>query len=129
MPPLIDPGVIVLSSPMLGDTISVRRRTSFVDSTGIGRNSDETFRVGAIVEPDGDNDSSRDDEGAIGRKTISVITRFRLQGQVAGLLQDIVTWHNDDFLVITVEDATSYGAGWIEAICTSQDTQDAPTGT
>lgn len=126
--PLLDV-TSVLTSPMFATTFQVTRRVDAVGTNGRNVVTPTTTTQTGVVQPEGDNSDERPEEYGTGRKTISVITKFRLQKQVNGCLPDLVIWRGDTYLVQEVDDLTEYGAGFIEAICTSQDGQDAAPGT
>lgn len=126
--PLLDV-TSVLTSPMFADNFQVTRRVDAVGTNGRNTVTASTSTQSGVVQPDGDNTDERPETYGTGRKTISVITKFRLQAQVNGCLPDLVTWRGDTYLVETIEDLTNYGAGFIEATCTSQDGQNAAPGT
>lgn len=116
----------VVSSVMFTVAFKVRRRKAVVSTAGRTKEIDEFFEpVYGLVTPEGDNTQKREKDYATGQKTISVITRFGLRDQVRCALPDLVIWRGDTYLVETVDDCTSFGPGWVEAMCISQDLQDA----
>jgi len=68
-------------------------------------------------------------------KRISIHTPFRLFPQVQSpdgtvqYLPDIVTWNNNKFIPLGVDDYSRYGAGFVHADCASMDKVDDPPGT
>ena len=125
MPPQLDVN-IVLSSLMFMDTFTVVRRTSGVTPQGRTETVETQIPTTGVVQPSGANTQDRPKGYATGRKSCLVITQFRLRSQTQGFIPDLVLWRGDDYLVETVEDYTSFGRGFVQAYCTSQDLQDAP---
>jgi hypothetical protein len=118
-----------LASYMLSDVFTVRRRTSIVGTNGRGTTSDQLFKgVRGVVTTEGDSSNDRNDKFSTSQKSLSVITRFLLRDQVRHALPDIIIWHGDEYLVDSLEDATNYGAGFVEAGCSSIDLQNASPG-
>jgi hypothetical protein len=126
---MVNPGLVVLSSPMLMATCSVRRRSVLVNGQGRGKTTEDVIpNVKAIINAQGANGQRRSETSSIGYTTYSVITKYPLRKQAAGILPDIVLYAGMELLVIELKDYTRYGGGWVEATCTSQQIADAPTG-
>lgn len=133
MPPLINVSAAI-TSPMLADQFVVLRRTQTV-----GTNGRVSFTVAApqnacgTIYPSNKNDLERFPNLQVMGKTITIITRFALRGesQATGTdyAPDIVQWHGDNFLVVGLEDWSSYAPGFVFAICQSMDLKDVPPTT
>lgn len=113
------------------DTITVIRRQQVVSDKGRGSTDDTTYpQVAAVVCPMSGSDLDRVTDYDISKKYISVVTQFRLQLQSKGVgvtfKNDQVVWGDTTFEVVTLDDASRYGRGFVEAICSSIDYQDAP---
>lgn len=129
MPPLIDPGAIVLSSPFFVTKCNVIRRATTVNEKGRPSYSVTRFNNTPCVEDwEVRNRYNRDKDKTSGSKGIGIYCRFRLQSAVNGNEPDIVQWRGSMYQVIEVDDCTEYGAGWVEAYCTATDFQDPPAG-
>lgn len=114
------------------DGISVIRRQQVTNSHGRGSTSDtQTDNVVATVCPASGSDLERLGDYDLSKKYISVVTQFRLQLASTGAAgvtfkNDQVIWAGTRFEVITLDDASRYGQGFVEAICASIDFEDAP---
>lgn len=108
------------------DIIVVERRADTITDKGRSNPVSQTFRQSAVVAPASPNDLERLPEQQHMRKTIVVITNFRLQGPSPGFQADVVNWKGDRFVVTLVDDFSAYGQGFINAICTSMDYVDQP---
>lgn len=128
--PLLNPALIVTTSPMLATSFQVRRRAQAVNpENGRTQESDTLVpRAGGIVTPVGNNGQERGDDGAYGFTTYSVITRYPLRKEAEGVLPDIVLWRGKHLVVTDVVDYLAFGDGWVEATCTSQKIADRPIG-
>lgn len=78
------------------------------------------------ITPTGDNSLVREEAYEAQLESILVITPFRLRGpskdnQGNSFQPDIVLWNGNSFVVRTLKDWTSYGAGQVEAECISVD--------
>jgi galactose-6-phosphate isomerase len=124
--PQLDPGSVVLFSPMFQTSFSVIRRVQGVDNNGRMTETDTTFPALGVIHAAGENTQERPKDYATGRKSIAVYTQFRLRPQTEGYVPDLVVYRGDNYLVQTMEDYTDFGEGWVQAYCTSQDLQDAP---
>jgi galactose-6-phosphate isomerase len=121
-----------LSNPSFQDTFSVTRRVQTVNNFGeTSTASTVTPNVAGVVWPSQPNERRLLPDLTVTDQTITIITSFALYGeaQASGTeySPDIVTWHGDSFLVRNVEDWSGYGAGFVQAICSSIDVVDAPT--
>lgn len=119
--------------PSFADTFAVIRRAETVGDDGISVLTPTTFPnlLGSICTAGG-NDLERSADAGYSKKRISVVTQFKLRGAaIAGSGQnyqpDLIQWHGDYFIVETLDDYSSYGAGFVQAECSSIDFQEAPT--
>lgn len=127
--PMLNPGLVVLSSPMLVDTFAVRRRAVEVLGNGRGKTTDSVVRgIRGVVCATGNNGQKRSEDSAIGFTTYTVITKYPLRKQAEGIEPDLVLWKGRQLQVIDLADYTPYGTGWVEATCTSQTIPDPRTG-
>jgi len=114
------------------DEISVIRRQQVVSNKGRGSTIDApAVTAYAVVCPASGSDLERLPDYDIAKRYISVVTQFRLQTASTGaggatFKNDIVVWAGTTYEVITLDDASRYGQGFVEAICASIDYQDAP---
>lgn len=129
--PLIDV-TEVLTDPMLGgERFTVIRRHETVDDFGRSRVTQQRFPnvVGNVV-PTGDNSVIREEGYTAQSNVIQVHTKFRLRGPSKDpasrrFQPDIVlTRDGTSYVVSSINDYTSYGAGFTQAICTSIDLAD-----
>jgi hypothetical protein len=133
MPPLINV-ITAITSPMLADGFAVIRRQQTVGNNGRATFATTPFlNLHGAVYPSSKNDLERFPNLQVMGKTITVITRFALRGvsETAGtdFAPDIVQWHGDNFVVMDLQDFSSWGNGFILAICQSMDLKDAPPTT
>ena len=120
--PLLNPGIHVLSSPMLVDTFNVIRRTETVNNSGesiLGLTA--TIGVYGVVKSIGDRlDRKADDDSS--QKDLRIFTKFALRGSARDGVPtdwkpDIVFWQGNNFIVVNVRDWGRYGVGYIAAEC------------
>lgn len=132
--PLIDVTQVLFDPVVAGEAFVVIRREEVVNN--YGESVLTTFRLGALgsVQPTGNNSLARQDAFQTQAKTLRVITTFRLRGvgKTPATDQrwqpDLIYWRGDYFIVNELEDFTQYGAGMIQADCTSIDyVEDAPS--
>src|SRR5579859_5555177 len=133
MPPLINV-IAAITSPMLADGFTVIRRQQTVGNNGRATFATTPFiNLHGTVYPSSKNDLELFPNLQVMGKTITVITRFGLRGasETAGtdFAPDIVQWHGDNFVVVGLEDWSSFGPGFIFAICHSMDLKDVPPTT
>jgi hypothetical protein len=133
MPPLVNI-LLAITSPMFADTFTVIRRQQTVGDNGRVTFNPTTFpNLHGTVYPSSKNDLERFPNLQVMGKALSVVTRFALRGEseVTGtdFAPDIVQWHGDNFVVMDLQDYSSWGNGFILAICQSMDLKDVPQTT
>ena len=133
MPPLIDVSDAI-TSPMLADQFKVIRRTQTMGNNGRASFTNAApVNACGTVYPSNANDLKRFPDLQFVGKTITVITRFALRSasEITGTdyAPDLVQWHGDNFIVAALEDWSSYGPGFVFAICESADLKDVPPTT
>lgn len=120
----------VLYDSDLTENIIVRRRPQ--NSNSYGRPSPDSVEIDyptiAVVTSSNPNDLNRQDPDLeVASRTISVITDFKIRGQIEGYLPDVVVWRGNNFVVAYIDLYPQFGAGFYQAICTSMDRNDYST--
>jgi hypothetical protein len=122
----------LLGDPDFIDTFTVLRRQETTNNSGESTLAITTYPTppdlpqpyGAVF-PTGDNKLVRQQDFTTQSSTITVITQFRLRGSSKSggseFQPDIVVWNGGNYVVSNVNEYTQYGAGFIEAECTSID--------
>lgn len=124
MCPLLNPGIAVLSNPLLLDTFNVIRRVETVNNSGesvLGVSA--TTGVYGVVKPIGDRLDRRADEDS-SKKDLRIFTKFALRGAARDGVPtdwkpDLIFWHGNNFIVENVRDWGGYGIGYVAAECNS----------
>lgn len=93
------------------------RNVQSVSGGGIASNSPTTTRLAGTVTMDAGDILRRDPEAAFVTGSILIHTPTHLIDGQAGKDADIVTWNGRRYTVKTVGDYSSFGAGFIWAIC------------
>lgn len=124
--PFIDVSDIV-TDPDFADRFSVIRRAQTVD--GYGRASiaeTQTDNVLGVVTMGSPNDLDRREDYQNFTRSITVVTRFALQGVVTGYQPDIILWRGTRHLVKVCQPYPQFGRGFYQAECSSMANTDAP---
>jgi hypothetical protein len=116
-----------LSSPYLAQRFTVIRRPATVSTTGkvqIGP-TERLDAIGVITFPSAAR-LQREDAYQIQGKAISIVTKTRLYGAMrdrAGqqYQPDVILWRGDHYQVVSVDDWTNFGAGFVNALAASTD--------
>lgn len=124
--PLLDVTQI-LTDPDLADSFAVKRRTQVIDAHGRTTTTDQLIPgvIGVVTAISPSDLDRREDYQAMSR-SISVVTKFHLRGEVTGYQPDIVVWKGDNYLVKHVNNYPHFGPGFMEAECSSMDKTDLP---
>lgn len=114
--PLLDPSDVLLD-PDFWDTLICTRSTQTVDETGVASVAQTTKTFRGVVTSDRGLIMERMAAGEYVVGSISVVSRFLLRDNGAGVTADIVTWNNKQYTVVRVNDYSRYGLGFTQAIC------------
>ena len=115
----------LLADPDLTDTFTVLRRVETVGTNGRSTTSSQTFvNVVGVVTAIGPSDLDRKDDYQSMSRSISIVTKFRMQGEVTGAQPDIVVWRGDSYVVRSIDLYPQFGPGFVQVECTSMDRTD-----
>ena len=116
----------VLLDPDFTDTFTVIRRQEVVGTNGRSNVTQFTKSSFGVVTSAGRNELERVPDADTYKRIIVIITKFPLQGEVTlgnGITYkpDLVVWRGDNYLVKECDLYPQFGAGFVQAICTSED--------
>lgn len=117
--PLLDVAFLT-SDPEFATTFVVIRATKTVGSNGRTQLTPQTIPgVVGSVQPAGSLDLQRLPEGSNLRGAVAIWTSFILtDGQLSeDLTADQVDWNGHLYTVLSVEDFTQFGQGFVKAVC------------
>lgn len=115
----------VLASPEFNDSIRVIRRRQVTSNTGRVSYVDTTFDdVAAVICSATPNDLERLPEAQRTYRTLSVVSRFKLQATSPGYNADIIVWQGDSYVVAALDPYQRYGNGFVQVLAQSMDSQD-----
>ena len=124
--PFLDVSDIVLD-PDFADTFSVIRRAQSVASNGVVSSVETTFaNIVGVVTMASPNSLDRRQDFQVTPRSISVVCKFALQGEVTGYSPDIILWRGQRHLVKEVSPYPHFGQGFYEAECSSMDNTEGP---
>lgn len=114
----------VLTDPDFCDTFPVKRRSEVMGNNGrmsVDTKDMEGVGVVCVASP---SDLRRLPEDQRTGRAISVVTQFRLRASAPDYQPDLVGWQGDFYVVSDIQPYTHFGAGFVQAICTSMSAQD-----
>ena len=116
----------LLCDPDFSTLFTVKRTaSSVVDGYGV-RTTAESDPINGVVLPMGTKELIRLPEADRVQGQILVYTQYRLTSGEAGTAADIVRWRNNDYTVVSADDYSEFGAGYIEARCKLNPVRPAP---
>jgi galactose-6-phosphate isomerase len=118
-----------LGAYLLMDKFQVLRRTETVNLLGRVAQPPpiQTFNnIPGTIGPTSPNDLARLPDLDLSKSTLSAVTTFRLRGPAPGFLPDHVIWHGDTYQVMSVNDFSAYGGGFVQAVLQMVDAQAEP---
>ena len=115
--PFLDCSDVLLDPDFCDRTLVCQRNSLSTDNSGLGVVTAVLLPFSGVVTSDKGELLQR---GAIGEHAsgaISVITRFGLQDAGPNVTADIVQWNRKQYTVTKINDYSTYGIGFIEAVC------------
>jgi hypothetical protein len=121
----------VLLDPSFTDTFQVQRRLETVDINGRSTTRTSTSNTFGVVTAASPNDLSRLPDADVYHRVLSVVTQFKLRGETAdgsgsNWKPDLIVWRGNSYIVKEVDLYPQFGAGFVQAICASEDLVDMP---
>lgn len=121
----------VLLDPSFTDTFQVQRRLETVDINGRSTTRTSTSNTFGVVTAASPNDLSRLPDADVYHRVLSVVTQFKLRGETAdgsgsNWKPDLIVWRGDNYIVKEVDLYPQFGAGFVQAVCASEDLVDRP---
>ena len=115
--PLLDVSDVLLDPDFCDTTLQCERYTASVDSNGRGTKTQTLVGFAGVITSDRGERLVRNAVGEHATDTISIITRFKLRDAGTGVTADIVRWNGNRYTVVSVNDYSTYGRGFVETIC------------
>jgi galactose-6-phosphate isomerase len=113
------------------DDIVVIRRTQVVGNNGRAVLTEKATSTIAVVTASSPDDLQRVPEVEYMNKAITIYTQYRLQGPAkdeAGneTSPDLILWNDSAYVIVSLDDYSRYGRGFVSAVAVSQDAVDPP---
>lgn len=115
--PFLDVTNVLFNPAFLDSTLTVTRSTQTVGSNGLAVNTQTVTPFSGVVTAGRGSSLRREGEGSRIEGDIKISTTFALQDGRAGGDADVVAWTGRQYTVKDVKDYTTYGAGFVTAIC------------
>lgn len=117
-PPFLDVSDTLLDPDFCDTSLQCLRSSVSANTQGIGvKTSPQTIGFGGVVTSDRGELLERVAVGEYASGSILVITRFVLRDAGPNATADIVVWNGKQYTVTKVYPYSTYGRGFIEAIC------------
>jgi hypothetical protein len=115
----------ILTDPELADRFMVVRRTETVDDHGMSTLALQAYKnkIG-VVTATTPNILERMTDMQVMPRSITIVTRFKLQAEVTGFQPDIVVWKGSNYLVKSIDLYPHFGRGFYQVECHSMDRTD-----
>ena len=108
----------ILADPDFADGFAVTRAVQTVSSAGLATQTTTTTAASGVVQAGTGDVLNLLPESARVSGTIEIHTTFRLKLATGTGPADVVTWGGQDYLVTQLNDYSTFGAGYVMAICT-----------
>ena len=113
------------------DSVTVIRHTSAVNERGRRADTTNAFSIQAVVTAAGPDDLQRLPDVEFMSKAISICApsnqfsdKAPLQGPTEFTAADEILWHGSSYVIMTVQDYSGYGRGFIQATAVSMSQPD-----
>ena len=123
--PSLDVSDITLA-PEFSDRFDVIRRAEAISQTGRSVTTQVTATAQGTIYSTGDNSLQRQADYQASKRTITVVTPYRLQMNSPGFQPDWILYRGNQYVVSNIEDFSAFGAGFVVAECSSILADDAP---
>jgi len=115
--------------------VTVIRRATNISQQGTNVIGHQQFTATVYVVASAPDALQREPDYSLTERSIEIYSNFPLYGTVIdgrvappqGYQPDEIIWHGTKFTVFNVEDYSKFSAGFVKAICRSQQQQDPPT--
>lgn len=108
----------ILDDPDFADSSFVCHRLSeTVDGHGRAQVAPQDFSFTGVATSNAGDMLKRLPEGSRIEGSITIHTKFPLRAAGQNYAADEITWKGRDYIVSTINDYTSYGAGFVAANC------------
>lgn len=108
---------ILLDPDFVDDSMVCESNTQTMSSGGIATNTPQLTPFSGVVTQGNGDIMKRQPDGSRIAGSILIITKFNLTDGLAGRDADIVQWNGRRYTVSAVNNYTTYGAGFVEAVC------------
>jgi galactose-6-phosphate isomerase len=115
--PRLDVSRVLLDPKFCDGTLRCERYTTSTNAQGRAVTSQTLMNFAGVVTSDSGERLQRGSVGEHASDNITVITRFKLRDAGPNVTADIVQWNGSRFTVVSVNDYSTYGVGFIEATC------------
>lgn len=115
--PFLDTSDVLCDPDFCDTTLMCARSVVNANEQGVGTAVTRTFGFSGVVTSDSGDVLKRVPAGEYVVGSILICTRTKLIEAAKGYTADIVSWNGNDYTVATVNDYSTYGVGFVEAIC------------
>jgi hypothetical protein len=117
----------ITCDPDFADRFTVVRRQETVDGFGRAGVTERLFhKVVGVVTMSSPNDLDRREDYQNFTRSITVVTKFAVQGAVIGYQPDLIEWRGTRHLVKHVAPYPQFGKGFYQVECSSMTNMDNP---
>lgn len=115
--PLLDVTDVLFDPDFCDTMLTYKHRDVVVDDDGYANTVITTKPFSGVVTVDQSIEAQIRMSGQAVTGNILIVTTERLTSGGTGMLGDIVTYQNREYLVKSVDPYTAYGAGFVQAHC------------
>lgn len=115
--PFLDTSDVLCDPDFCDTTLKCTRSVVVTNEQGVGVATTKIFGFSGVVTSDSGDVLKRVPGGEYVVGSILICTRTRLIEAAKGYTADIVSWDGNNYTVATVNNYSTYGVGFVEAIC------------
>ncbi len=115
--PFLDTSDVLCDPDFCDMTMTYTRSVVVANDQGIGVATTKTLPLFGVVTSDSGDVLKRVPVGEYVEGSILICTRTKLIEAAKGYTADIITWDGNQYTVAKVNGYSTYGVGFVEAIC------------
>ncbi len=115
--PLLDVSDLLTDPDFVDLTLVCTRQAQTIGTDGRATNTGAAIPFGGVVTMDRGSILNRVAEGSYVTGSILIYTKLSLRMSATGNDADLIAWHGDTFVVVSVGDYSAWGAGFVWAVC------------
>ena len=115
----------LLFDPNFVDSFIIQRRRETIDpNTGRSGLTVTEFKAVGVVTSGSSNDLEREDGYQLNKRSLSIVSKSKIQAAIKGYQPDIILWRGSPYVVNHVDAYPQFGPGFYQVDCESMEKEE-----